>query len=1099
TVTATFTQDVYSLTVVTVGSGVVTPVNGSSYLSGTVVNLTAVASPGWSFGSWSGAVGSGVLASVNMTGNLTVTATFTQDVYSLTVVTVGTGKVFLGNRTYLSWTNVSLSAFAGAGWSFGGWSGDVNGMTNPTTLVMDGNKTVTVTFTQDIYTLTMVTVGKGTVSPGNQSYLSGTSVDLKAMNDEGWIFSGWRGDVLGSINLTITMNGNTTVTAVFVQDRYTLTMITVGHGTVSPGNQTYLSGTNVNLKALNAAGWSFNGWSGDAAGAVNTTILMDANKVVTATFTQDSYTLTMITVGDGSVLPGNQTYLSGTNVDLKAIPASDWYFSGWNGAASGTANTTITMTGNLTVTATFTQIQYAVSFSQSGIETDYSGAILNVDGANYTASAFPLTFTWDSGSEHTFAYLSPLSVGDGKQYVWASTTGLSTLQSGTLTVTGNGTVSGNFSIQYYLTVTSSHGTTGGSGWYPAGTYAQASVDAATVSLDEGTRFVFNAWSGDAAGSEITSNNILMDNPKTATAEWTTEYYLTVSSAHGQTGGEGWYSAGTTAYATLDSDSVAETTGTRHLFTSWSADAAGTNYAQSEGIIMNSAKTAVAAWTTQYYLTVNSVYGSPTGEGWYDSGSTASFGVTTPVLGDAGTRYSLTSWASVSSGGYSGTASSNSVVMNNPVTETAQWQTQYQVIFDVNPSGAGVVTPSGSNEWVNAGTLSISAVANSGYTFTSWTTTGAITVATASSAATTATISGSGTIVANFNPVTFTVSASAGANGSISPAGDTTVNYGDSQSFTITPNAGYHIVDVQVDGVSVGAVASYSFNSVNASHTISASFTINTYTVTVTSEHGSPTPSGQVTYGSNFTAQVTSPEAIDETHQWVCTGYSVDGGTLVEGTSYTFTNIHADHTIVFSWESGIVITPTIVTESTNGTEIVEGTPFTFTLQGNISITQISNPTLVINETANTVTLSLNLTGTTGTTGFSNMTIPKSTMPTGVVPIPTVYIDGQIAENQGYTEDAENFYIWYTTHFSNHQVAVVFPASASPTPTPPSSPITSPSTTSPSPQQTSSTEPSPTTAPPQNDSGLLILVLGITVAAIFVIAIFIAVKKRGQNKE
>ncbi len=71
--------------------------------------------------------------------------------------------------------------------------------------------------------------------------------------------------------------------------------------------------------------------------------------------------------------------------------------------------------------------------------------------------------------------------------------------------------------------------------------------------------------------------------------------------------------------------------------------------------------------------------------------------------------------------------------------------------------------------------------------------------------------------------TFTISASTGANGTVTPSGDTTVNYGDSQSYAITPDLGYHIVDVLVDGSSVGAVASYDFTNVAANHTISATF------------------------------------------------------------------------------------------------------------------------------------------------------------------------------------------------------------------------------------------------------------------------------------
>ena len=71
----------------------------------------------------------------------------------------------------------------------------------------------------------------------------------------------------------------------------------------------------------------------------------------------------------------------------------------------------------------------------------------------------------------------------------------------------------------------------------------------------------------------------------------------------------------------------------------------------------------------------------------------------------------------------------------------------------------------------------------------------------------------------------TITASAEAHGSISPAGAVSVDDQDSRLFTITPNRNYQVEDVFVDDSSVGAVASYSFNNVTADHTISASFAL----------------------------------------------------------------------------------------------------------------------------------------------------------------------------------------------------------------------------------------------------------------------------------
>ena len=75
--------------------------------------------------------------------------------------------------------------------------------------------------------------------------------------------------------------------------------------------------------------------------------------------------------------------------------------------------------------------------------------------------------------------------------------------------------------------------------------------------------------------------------------------------------------------------------------------------------------------------------------------------------------------------------------------------------------------------------------------------------------------------------TFTITATAGANGTISPSGEVTVAEGEDKTFTITANSGYHIKDVKVNGSSVGAVATYTFTDVAANATITVEFEVDT--------------------------------------------------------------------------------------------------------------------------------------------------------------------------------------------------------------------------------------------------------------------------------
>jgi len=123
------------------------------------------------------------------------------------------------------------------------------------------------------------------------------------------------------------------------------------------------------------------------------------------------------------------------------------------------------------------------------------------------------------------------------------------------------------------------------------------------------------------------------------------------------------------------------------------------------------------------------------------------------------------------------------------------------------------------------------------------------------------------VVLTGDGTTHTISASAGEGGSISPDGAVSVIDGDNQTFTITADTGYSIADVFVDGVSVGAVGSYTFTNVTTDFTISASFALNSYTLTYTA-------------GPNGTISGTTPQTVN---------HDADGTlvTAVPNTGYHF--------------------------------------------------------------------------------------------------------------------------------------------------------------------------------------------------------------------
>ncbi len=141
---------------------------------------------------------------------------------------------------------------------------------------------------------------------------------------------------------------------------YTLTINKVGNGTFTPSSgSTYTAGTIVDVEAIPDSGWQFDHWSDNLSGTDNTTtITMNSNKTITATFTvipPVNYILTINQVGSGTVTPASgNSYPAGSIVPVEAIPSSGWKFSSWTGDLLGIDNTTtITMNSNKTITATF--------------------------------------------------------------------------------------------------------------------------------------------------------------------------------------------------------------------------------------------------------------------------------------------------------------------------------------------------------------------------------------------------------------------------------------------------------------------------------------------------------------------------------------------------------------------------------------------------------------------------------------------------------------------------------------------------------------------------------------------------------------------------
>jgi len=210
---------------------------------------------------------------------------------------------------------------------------------------------------------------------------------------------------------------------------------------------------------------------------------------------------------------------------------------------------------------------------------------------------------------------------------------------------------------------------------------------------------------------------------------------------------------------------------------------------------------------------------------------------------------------------------------------------------------------------------------------------------------------------------FAITVTQGANGVVS--GPSSAEFGSAATFTITPSVGYHIVDVMVDGVSVGAVNSYTISNIQEAHTVSASFAIDVFEITVTQGiNGVISGPTLANFGSDATYTITPVlgyHVVDVT---------VDGVSLGAVATYTVSNIQETHTISASF--AIDVFAITVTQGTHGT-ISPGTTLvnfgssqSFTIKPDagyniVSITVDGGPVAVTSPTGQAISFS-NVKGT-----------------------------------------------------------------------------------------------------------------------------------------
>jgi len=373
---------------------------------------------------------------------LTITGGATTLTYTLAVQVSGSGTTTpaAGTSSYAAGTTVQVAVTPAAGFTFAGWSGAATGSANPLTVVMNGNKTLTATFTPVTQDST-VRINAGGAATGT----FGADAD----------YSGGRTYSTTKTVDTSLVSGTVPPQAVFQTERYGEFTYTVPN--LAPGSAQsvtlYFAETYWTAAGKRTFDVAINGTTVlgafdifVAAGGTNKAVARTFNAAASATgqvvvqFTSNggsdnpkvsgltvaaggvaptSYALTVKKAGTGSgTVSGTgidcgtictASYTSGTSVTLAATAASGSTFTGWSGACAGTAACTVAMSAAQTVTATFdsaTPASYALTVKKAGAGSGtVSGTGIDcgtICTASYTSgTSVTLTATAASGSTFT--------------------------------------------------------------------------------------------------------------------------------------------------------------------------------------------------------------------------------------------------------------------------------------------------------------------------------------------------------------------------------------------------------------------------------------------------------------------------------------------------------------------------------------------------------------------------------------------------------------------------------------------------------------------------------------------------------------------------
>jgi len=279
--------------------------------------------------------------------------------YSINVVQPANGSVAASATSATAGTTVKLTATPSEGYTLDYFTLDGERINGDTFIMPARNVEVSAVFTANAYSITVVQPTGGTVSASATSATAGTTIELTATPAEGYTLDYFTLDGARINGDTFSMPArNVEVSAVFTANAYSITVVQPTGGTVSASATSATAGTTIELTATPAEGYTLDYFTLDGERINGNTFIMPARNVeVSAVFTANAYSITVVQPTGGTVSASKLSAFFGEAVELTAVPDEGYELSHYvvNGAANNGG--TFTMPArDVIVTAVFTKV-----------------------------------------------------------------------------------------------------------------------------------------------------------------------------------------------------------------------------------------------------------------------------------------------------------------------------------------------------------------------------------------------------------------------------------------------------------------------------------------------------------------------------------------------------------------------------------------------------------------------------------------------------------------------------------------------------------------------------------------------------------------------